>query len=126
MMKVLIILLYFALILPNHCKANDEKRQTTEFDGVLTSNVLLDWGFNATTTIMRIDRRQISSILPETFNLFTNLISLDLSNNLLEEVKDNWFIGLSRLTTLDLTSNSILNLFKFNKSTKFVSLQKQD
>ena len=91
-------------------------RQVTTFDGVLTHDVLIGWGFHTTsTTIIRIDKREIRTIAPDAFKLFSNLASLDLSNNHLEEVKANWFNELTRLVTLDLTVCDIVTVTNRHK-----------
>ncbi len=79
-----------------------------EFDGILTHDKLIEWGFSPTDSIViNIANRDIKSIEDETFKEFTILEQLYLSSNELTSINSKTFEGLSKLKILDLRKNMI-------------------
>ena len=79
-----------------------------EFDGILTHDKLIEWGFSPTDSIViNIANRDIQSIEDETFKEFTILEQLYLSSNELTSINSKMFEGLQKLKILDLRRNMI-------------------
>ena len=81
-----------------------------DFDGTLTTDVLLDWGFTSQSTLMNLARRGIKTIAPNSFAEFSNLLTLTLDGNMIEKIDLNMFTGLNRLSTLSFQNNSIKSI----------------
>jgi Leucine-rich repeat (LRR) protein len=78
------------------------------FNGLLTSNQLVAWGYNsATTTDLDLTGRGITQIQPGAFQSFINLQTLDLDDNNIETVFANTFTGLTNLKLLKLSNNQV-------------------
>ena len=81
--------------------------QSSFVNGTLTLQTLFDWGYNLTTTELRLGFRGIISVQPGTFQAFPNLRKLVLSNNLLTRLPFGMFSNLTNLTELEIYFNRI-------------------
>jgi Leucine-rich repeat (LRR) protein len=100
---------------------------TKNFDGILTHEKLIEWGYSQSTTIMDLRYKRIRSIEENTFQEFKKLQQLILSYNELEGISEEYFTGLISLKTLDLGYNSIEtikeNSFKSLKNLEFIEMR---
>ena len=82
------------------------------FDGELTRDVILEWGFNSDTQFMFLDNKGIKAIRNGTFQQFAKLLHLSLNSNKIEELYTETFKELINLNVLELQSNFIQYIAK--------------
>ena len=81
-----------------------------EFNGILTADVLQAWGYTTDSPIMHLYSKGIQSIDSSTFNTFTRLENLDLSDNQLTSIEEDTFSGLKIMYRLLLNDNQLTSL----------------
>jgi hypothetical protein len=81
-----------------------------DFDGILTSEWLTQWGYDSSSEYLNLASKSIKSIQHGAFEGFTNVEYLDLEDNSIISIdsKDT-FKGLVNLKTLILSRNSLKN-----------------
>ena len=106
-MKTFLVLTLISVVLQTLQGFEFEDKQKN-FDGLLTTSQLLEWGYDEETTInLDLSGKSITEIMPGAFHSFLNLQTLNLDDNNIEKVYANTFIGLTSLKLLKFSNNKI-------------------
>ena len=75
-------------------------KYSSQFNGKLTYQVILEWGYTPKSTTMYLSGKNITSIEKDTFKKFDVLRFLSLMGNNLRTIESDNFLGLASLQEL--------------------------